>query len=166
MTDKERNIVMNAIKMGGLFITCGKGEKINIMNTRWGTLGRMWNRDIFVLPVRKKKYSHELISKYKSFVVNIPTNEMSSEMLRCSNMSGKEYNKFKEFHFEPVPAKLVDSVAIAECPMKLECKVIYSADMQASKLNKTIAEDMYIGREYHTLFFGEIVSCTLNKHKN
>lgn len=116
MTDRQRNIIINAIKMGGVFVSCGTGDKVNIMNTRWGTIGRMWNRDVFVLPVRKKKYSHELISKNMSFVVNIPTNEMSSQLLRCSNMSGREYDKFKEFGFVPVPAKIVKSVGIAECP--------------------------------------------------
>ena len=165
MTDRQRNIIINAIKMGGVFVSCGTGDKVNIMNTRWGTIGRMWNRDVFVLPVRKKKYSHELISKNMSFVVNIPTNEMSSQLLRCSNMSGREYDKFKEFGFVPVPAKIVKSVGIAECPVQLECKVVYAADMHASKLNPTIARDMYVGREYHTLFFGEIVCSSFDKPK-
>ena len=107
----------------------------------------------------------ELISKNMSFVVNIPTNEMSSQLLRCSNMSGREYDKFKEFGFVPVPAKIVKSVGIAECPVQLECKVVYAADMHASKLNPTIARDMYVGREYHTLFFGEIVRSSFDKPK-
>ena len=165
MTDRQRNIVMNAVKMGGVFVTSGMNDKINIMNTRWGIIGRMWNRDVFVLPVRKKKYSHELISKNMSFVVNIPTTDMTTQLLRCSNMSGRDFDKFKEFGFEAVPAKLVNSVGIAECAIQLECKVIYVADMHASKLNPTIAQDMYIDREYHTLFFGEIVRSCFEKPK-
>ncbi len=163
MTDRQRNIVMNAIKMGGVFISCGSGDKVNIMNTKWGTLGRMWNRDVFVLPVRKKKYSHDLITKNKSFVVNIPTSDMTTQLLRCSNMSGREFDKFKEFGFHAVPAKLINSVAIEECAIQLECKVVYTAEMHASKLNPTIAKDMYIDREYHTLFFGEIVRSSFGK---
>ncbi len=164
MTDRQRNMVMNAIKMGGVFISCGTGNKINIMDTHWGTLGRMWNRDVFVLPVRQKKYSHELISKNMSFVVNVPTTEMTTELIRCSNMSGHDTDKFKEFGFNAVPAKLVKSVGIEECAIQLECKVVYVAEMHKSKLNPTIAQDMYIDREYHTLFFGEIVRSSFKKH--
>ena len=96
MTDRQRNLVLNAIKMGGVFVTCGSGDKVNIMNTRWGTLGRMWNRDVFVLPVRKKKLSHDLIDKNKCFVVNVPTTDMNALLYKCSSMSGREIDKFKE----------------------------------------------------------------------
>ena len=33
MTDRQRNLVLNAIKLGAVFVTCGLGDKINIMNT-------------------------------------------------------------------------------------------------------------------------------------
>lgn len=163
MTDKQRNMVMNALKMGGLFVTCGSGEEINIMITRWGTIGRMWNRDVFVLPVRKKKYSHELISKYKSFVINIPTPDMMTTLQNCAKISGHDVDKFKEFGFDPVPAKLVHSIGIEQCAVQFECKVICTSEMRSSKVNSTIARDMYIGREYHTLFFGEIVRSSVEK---
>ena len=164
MTDRQRNMVLNAIKMGGVFISCGNGKKINIMDSDWGTLGRMWNRDVFILPVRKKKYSHELISKNKSFVVNIPTHDMANQLIRCSNMSGREINKFEVLGFNPEPAMRVNSVGISECIMQLECKVVYTSEMRESKLNPTIARDMYVNREYHTLFFGEIIRVGIKKH--
>ncbi|MBQ7236372.1 MAG: hypothetical protein IJX03_04370 [Clostridia bacterium] len=63
MTDRQRNMVLNAIKMGGVFISCGNGKKINIMDSDWGTLGRMWNRDVFILPVRKKSTHTRLFQK-------------------------------------------------------------------------------------------------------
>ena len=163
MTDRQRNLVLNAIKLGGVFVTCGVGDKINIMNTRWGTLGRMWNRDVFVLPVRRKKFSHDLIDKNKCFVVNVPMTDMNAQLYKCASMSGREVNKFKELGFEPVPAKQVKSVAIAECALHLECKVIYVCEMRESKLDPIIARDMYINREYHTLYFGEIVRCSVGK---
>ena len=163
MTDRQRNLVLNAIKMGGVFITSGTGEKINIMNTRWGTLGRMWNRDVFVLPVRKKKLSHDLIDKNKCFVVNVPTSDMTAQLLRCSSLSGREVDKFKELGFAPVPAKQIKSVSIAECTLHLECKVIYVCEMRESKLDPIIAHDMYINREDHTLYFGEVFRCSVDK---
>lgn len=163
MTDRQRNIIMNALKMGGFFVTCGCGSEINIMNSSWGTIGRMWNRDVFVLPVRKNKYSHELISKYKSFVINIPTADMMTTLQKCSKISGHDVDKFKEFGFDPVPAKLVRAVGIGQCAAQVECKVIYVSEMRASKLDSTIARDMYVDREYHTLFFGEVVRTSFEK---
>ena len=75
----------------------------------------------------------------------------------------EKIRKFKELGFEPVPAKQVKSVAIAECALHLECKVIYVCEMRESKLDPIIARDMYINREYHTLYFGEIVRCSVDK---
>ena len=165
MTDKQRSLVLNALKMGGVFVSCGTDKKINIMDTQWGTIGRMWGRDIFVLPVRKKKYSHGIIHKNMSFVVNVPTAEMRSKLIQCQNLSGKDVNKFNELGFTPVPAKRVNSVMIDECSIHLECKVIYISEMHASRLNPTIAKDMYIDKEYHTLFFGEIIRTSITpKH--
>ena len=157
MTDRQRNIATNALIMGGLFITAGK-DPVNVMTTHWGGFAQMWNREVFVLPVRKKKFTYELIEKNKSFVVNVPRSDMNNVIARCDSLSGKGIDKFKELGLTPVPAKSLSTMTVGECGLIIECKVIFSMDMEKSKLDPIIAKDMYINREYHNLFFGEIVN--------
>ena len=53
---------MAALRNSGLFVSCGK-ETPNLMSTHWGALGSFWNREVFVLPVREGKRSHEVIDR-------------------------------------------------------------------------------------------------------
>ncbi len=163
MTDKQRNTLLNAIKLGGVFVTSGTLERANVMCTHWGTIGRMWNRDVFVLPVRRKKLTNELIQKNMSFVLNVPLTDMTTQLVRCDKLSGSGIDKVSELGLSLTPSKLVKAPGIAECGMHFECKVIYTIEMSAGKLDPIIAKDMYIGREFHTIFIGEIVRSSMPK---
>ena len=66
LTAEQRKKLMSALA-GGLFVTCGK-EKPNIMTTHWGALGAFWHKQVFVLPVRAGKRSHEILAETGSFV--------------------------------------------------------------------------------------------------
>lgn len=164
MTDRQRNIACNALMMGGLFITAGK-DPVNVMTTHWGGFTQMWNREVFVLPVRKRKFTHDLIDKNRCFVVNVPREDMNNVIAKCDRLSGKGINKFEELNLTPVPAKRLPTVTVGECGLIVECKVIYSMDMEKSKLDPIIAKDMYVNKESHTLFFGEIINTYIQKPK-
>ena len=42
MTDRQRNLVLNAIKLGGVFVTCGVGDKVLIVETRKLSKDKNW----------------------------------------------------------------------------------------------------------------------------
>ncbi len=163
MTDRQRNILLNAVKLGGVFVTSGTLERANVMCTHWGTIGRMWNRDVFILPVRRKKLTNELIQKNMSFVLNVPLTDMTKLIQKCDTLSGDGIDKVSELGLTLSPSKLIKAPGIAECGMHFECKVIYTVEMGAGKLDPIIARDMYIGREFHTIFIGEILRSSIAK---
>ena len=163
MTDRQRNTLLNAVKFGGVFVTSGTLERANVMCTHWGAIGRMWNRDVFILPVRRRKLSNELIQKNMSFVLNVPLTDMSTQLNRCDSLPGDGIDKIAVLGLTLSPSKLVKAPGIAECGMHFECKVIYTMEMGAGKLDSVIARDMYIGREFHTIFIGEIVKSSMPK---
>lgn len=165
MTDRQRNISCNALMMGGLFITAGKDPAINVMTTHWGGFTQMWNREVFVLPVRKRKYTHELIEKNKCFVVNVPRSDMNNVIAKCDRMSGKGIDKFEQLNLSAVPAKSLPTITVGECGLIIECKVIFTMEMEKAKLDPIIAKDMYVNKESHTLFFGEIINTYIQKPK-
>jgi flavin reductase (DIM6/NTAB) family NADH-FMN oxidoreductase RutF len=89
------------------------------------------------ISIRPSRYSHELISKTREYVVNIPTSDILEETDYCGMVTGKKVDKFKETKLTPVKAKKVKPPLIMECPVNLECKV--------KDIIKLGAHDLFIG---------------------
>lgn len=153
--------VEKQLKGGGAFLTA-KGEKVNTMVIGWGGINVYWNKPIFVVPVRKSRYTHELIEKAGEFTVSIPLNEdMRKALAFCGTKSGRDFDKFKECNLTPVPGQKINTPVIKECSLHYECKVVYKQDMIPENLNPEIDNKFYANSNYHTLYFGEIVACYL-----
>ena len=93
------------------------------------TLGEVFNISIaspviLGIAIAKPRYSHELISAAREYVVNLPAAGMVEVVDRCGTVSGRDVDKFAEFGLTPVPAEKVRPPLIAECPISIECRVI------------------------------------------
>jgi len=93
------------------------------------TLGEIFNLSvrkpvIVGIAIAKPRYSHELISATREFVVNLPTADLAAAVDRCGTVSGRDTDKFAEFGLTPLPANKVSPPLIAECPVNVECRVL------------------------------------------
>ena len=93
------------------------------------TLGEIFNISIASpvivgIAIRKERYSHELISATREYVVNLPTVGMAETVDLCGSVSGRDVDKFTKFGLTPVEADEVSPPLIAECPMNIECRLI------------------------------------------
>ena len=158
ISERDLQKLMTTMNTCGLFVTCGI-EPHNVMSTHWGSVGTMWNRDIFVLPVRGSKLSHTIISKTGEFAVCMPIKDMRDEIMLCDHLSGYRSNKFNELHLHPKRARLIEAYVLAECGLVLECRVVFSADMSKDQLDAGLFREMYEHKDFHTLFFAEILDC-------
>lgn len=147
---------MNTIRSSGVFVTCGLNPP-NVMSTHWGGQGAIWNREIFTLPVRKSKLSHDIINSTMSFAVSVPYKDMRNEIIMCDQLSGFSTNKFDELHLHPKKARHIPAYVLGECGLILECKVVYKADMDRDSISDELSEEMYSCKDYHTVYFGEII---------
>lgn len=161
LTNEQRNKLLKALP-SGLFVSCGK-EHPNVMTTHWGALGTFWHKQVFVLPVRTGKYSHEILRESRSFAVSVPTTDMHNEIVQCEHMSGYNVNKFDALHLRPKRAKKIPAYVLSECGLILECKVLFIADAEDAGIDEALRADMYDGKDYHTMFFGEVVECYENR---
>lgn len=122
----------------GLITSVAPGGAPNII-----TLGEVFNLSIrdpvwVGIAMRKATYSHELISRQREYVVNLPTSTMIDEVLRCGSVSGRDgIDKFTEFNLTPVRADKVQPPLIDECPVNLECRVV--------NILETGDHDLFIG---------------------
>ncbi|MDR3021203.1 MAG: flavin reductase [Clostridiales bacterium] len=156
ITQKHITILEKALHEQGLFVTCGKNPP-NLMSTHWGSIGYFFNRWVFILPVRQNKLSHEIIDQTGEFTVSVPYTDLRNAIMKADIISGRKVDKFIELHLHPVKAKQVNSFVVGDCGLHLECKVIYTSEITRAVLNDAIFDELYSKKDYHTMYFAEII---------
>lgn len=118
------------------------GGEVNVMAADWVT---MVSADPFIIAVSisPKRYTHKLITRYKEFVVSVPTFEILRDVWLFGSRSGPGKLSEARVTFEKPVA--VSVPLIKEAVANLECKVIGMHDYGD-----------------HTLFIGEVVAYTYN----
>lgn len=146
---------------GGIFLTAGS-EKVNTMVIGWGGITFFWGKPVFVVPVRKSRFTHQFIEESDEFTISIPLKEdLKKALAFCGTKSGRDFDKFKECNLTAAPSKVINTPIIGECSLHYECKVIYKQNVTEDNLDKGIIERWY--PDYHTFYYGEIVACYVDE---
>lgn len=154
MTEKDKASVLAEMNSAGIFVTCGV-KTPNVMVAHTGTLGKLWGRDVFFLPIRSNKYSYRIVTETKCFALNVPARDMRNEISLCDTVSGFKCNKFEMLGLHAKKARTIDAYVLGECGLIAECKAI--ALIPPENINKF--EDVFDATKAHSLFVGEITDC-------
>ncbi|HEY8419684.1 MAG TPA: flavin reductase family protein [Clostridia bacterium] len=160
MTSREKIYLetLRVLERMGVFLVAGKNPP-NVMTLSWGAIGNIWNKPIIITPIRYTRHTYDLIEKYHEFTISVPQKDLSEALVRCGQISGRDYDKFKELHLHPSKARVVDTYIVADCGIHLECKVLYKGGMEGFSLfDENIKKQFYQTKNYHTMFFSEIVA--------
>jgi len=149
--------IMGRIKAGA-FLIVKAGEKANVMTIGWASVGFIWSKPIMTIAVRPTRYTYGIIELAKDFSVSIPTEGMKKEIEVCGSRSGRDCDKFKECNFKTFPSIKAYSPVLAIAGIHIECKIIYKSVMDSSQLIEEYHK-LYPKKDYHTLYFGEIMEC-------
>jgi flavin reductase (DIM6/NTAB) family NADH-FMN oxidoreductase RutF len=142
----------------GAFLTVQKGELLNTMTIGWATIGIIWSKPILMVAVRPTRFTFGIIDAIDNFTVSIPFENKKDQLSFCGTKSGRDINKFKECGLTILPAQKVGS-PIIECDgLHYECAIVFKAPMDGNKLIAGY-QGIYPKKDYHTLYFGEIVDC-------
>lgn len=132
-----------------VMVSCGETpEEYNIITIGWvGTICS--EPPMCYISIRKSRLSHEIISKTKSFVINLTTKELAKATDWCGVKSGRDFDKFKEMKLTPIKASVVNAPIIIESPLNIECEVVEikelgSHDMFIAKVVNINADDKLI----------------------
>ncbi|ACS89583.1 flavin reductase family protein [Thermococcus sibiricus] len=107
--------------MRTFLIVSGQGEEVNIMAADWLTY--LSTKPIIVgVSINPHRYTHDLIKKYKEFVISIPSIEILKDVLIAGRKSGPD--KLKHMSITLLPSKRIQTPSIKEALANLECKVI------------------------------------------
>ena len=118
-------------------------DKPNFMTAAWCGIAASTPPAISVA-LRRARYTFEGVEANGTFSINVPSASQARIVDYCGIYSGHRQDKSEIFQVEY--GTLETSPLIAECPLKHECRVIHSLDLNS-----------------HVLFVGEIVETYLNE---
>lgn len=129
-------------------VTCGTMEKPNVLTVAWTGIVNSEPAMTYI-SVRPSRYSHELISENREFVINLTTAKTLKAADFCGVKSGRDVNKFAEAGLTPVAATAVKAPLIEESPLSLECRVtevksLGSHDMFLAEIVAVDVADEYL----------------------
>jgi len=157
------NETIEQLNQTGLLLVSGTMKQANVMTIGWGLPGILWAKPLFIVAVRPSRYTYQFIEETGDFTVNIPRRGMEEIVTYCGTVSGRDHDKFKEKSLTPLPSKKVKSPIIEDCMIHYECKVVYKVEVVKEGLPSFILSSCYPSGDYHTLYFGEIVSVYANE---
>ena len=142
----------------GAFLSVRSGTKVNTMTIGWGYIGIMWNKPYFMVLVRPQRYTNELLEDAEDFTISIPFgSEMNKELGVCGTKSGRDIDKSEIVEF--IPSEITKSPVIKGCDMYYECKIRFKQLMDGDEFPEDVKSTNYPLKDYHYMYFGEIVEC-------
>ena len=142
----------------GAFLTVKSGEALNTMTIGWALIGHIWQKPVMMVAVRLTRHTFNLIENAADFTVSVPSTDMAEALIFCGTKSGRDYNKFEACNLQVAAGQKVGSPIIKIPGIHYECKIVYKSAMDPAYLDGTYDTDIYPAKDYHTLYFGEIVS--------
>jgi flavin reductase (DIM6/NTAB) family NADH-FMN oxidoreductase RutF len=97
--------------------------RANVMAMSWHTMME-FEPPLVGCVISGRNHTFGALTATKECVINVPSVELASQVVRCGNTSGEKVDKFKAFGLTPVAASQVGAPLIEECYANLECRVV------------------------------------------
>ncbi|MBN1849274.1 MAG: flavin reductase family protein [Deltaproteobacteria bacterium] len=143
----------------GAFLTVKSGDFLNTMTIGWATVGFIWRKPIFMVAVRNSRYTFGIIEKAADFTVSVPSTDIHEAIHFCGTQSGRDVDKFKECDLHTIDSRKASSPIINTPGLHFECRIVFKAPMDPEYFIAEYDEELYPQKDYHTLYFGEILAC-------
>jgi len=92
--------------------------------------------------IDRNTLTRQLVEGAGAFALNVPSRQMAKATLAVGSVSGREYDKFRQYGLATFPAEKIAAPLLEGCLAWLECRVIPEPHIQ----------------ERYDLFLGEVVA--------
>jgi len=148
---------MAKIKIGA-FLTVQAVERVNTITIVSDNLGFSSRKPVLIVADRGSRHTFTIIEDAADYTVSVPDGGMKEAIMYCGTQSGRDGNKFEACGLDTVPGQKTASPVIDAPGIHFECRIVYKTAMDPHHL--TVDYDpLYPDKDYHTLYFGEIVAC-------
>lgn len=98
------------------------GERTNVCTVAWcGIVSTQPPR--MYISLRRSRYSHEIISETREFVINLVPSSLVRTADACGVYTGRKVDKLTRYHLTEEASFRVACPSLRESPMALECRV-------------------------------------------
>jgi flavin reductase (DIM6/NTAB) family NADH-FMN oxidoreductase RutF len=98
----------------------------NVMTMGWHTVME-FQPSLVGCIIAEGNHSHGMIRASRECVINIPTFDLTKQVVSIGNCTGAEVDKFTRFKLTPIPAAMVKAPLIKECHANFECRLADAA---------------------------------------
>ena len=130
----------------------------NTMTVGWGSLGTMWGKPFAQVVVRPVRYTYEFIERFDTFTLSAFEMRYRRALNLLGTQSGRDGDKIAEAGLTPIPSMRVAAPGFAEAELILECRKIYWDDIEPGHFLDPGIESNYPQKDYHRIYFGEILA--------
>jgi flavin reductase (DIM6/NTAB) family NADH-FMN oxidoreductase RutF len=143
-----------------LLLAAGDFEKqdYNCMTVGWGSFGVMWGKPSVMVAVRPTRYTWQFMEKYDSFTLCAFPEDHHPTLSYIGSHSGRDEDKVKATGLTPMRSRMVRAPVFDEAELAVECRKIYFDDLDPAHFLDPSLENNYLSKDYHRMYFGEIVA--------
>jgi len=138
-------------------------KKYNTMTIGWGAIGTMWSRPFAFVAVRHSRYTFEFMQAYNTFTLSAFPDEYHKALSILGSRSGRDGDKIARAGLTPEPSSLIAAPAFEEAELVIECQKMYADDLNPAHFLDMKLHDVYPNRDYHRIYYGEIMSISAVK---
>jgi flavin reductase (DIM6/NTAB) family NADH-FMN oxidoreductase RutF len=134
-------------------------RRFNAMTISWGSLGTIWNKPFVQVLVRPQRHTLRFLETFDTFTLCAFRPACRAALTLLGSKSGRDGDKIAEAGLTPVASRSVAAPAFAEADLVIECRKIYTQKMDPKGFCAPwIDAGNYAQKDYHHIFFGEIVA--------
>lgn len=158
---KSEDLNENPFRLIGrdwMLITAGDLTSYNTMTASWGGFGVLWHKNVSFVFIRPTRYTYEFVEKADIFTLSFFYESHREALKICGSKSGRDVDKVSEAELSPFETP-AGSVSFNEARLIIECRNIYSQDINPELFLDPDIDKNYPKRDYHRMYAGEILSC-------
>lgn len=141
-----------------MLITAGNLTSYNTMTASWGAFGELWNKKVCFCFIRPTRYTFQFMERETLFSLSFFEERYRGALDLCGAVSGRDIDKAREAGLSPVETNS-KVVYFSQARLVLECRKIYSADLEPGRFLEPEIEALYPKKDYHRMYIGEILNC-------
>ena len=141
-------------------------KKINTMTASWGGMGIMWGKPVAWCVIRPHRYTYEFIEESEYYTLSFFSNEHRKALNLLGTKSGRDGDKIKESGLTLADVYIEGTEKAAtfkEAEIIMTCKKLYYQDINPDQFIDKDLDKNYPKKDYHRMYFGEIIKCLVKE---
>jgi flavin reductase (DIM6/NTAB) family NADH-FMN oxidoreductase RutF len=130
----------------------------NAMTISWGSTGQIWNKLFFQVVVRPTRHTYGFMESGDSFTLSVFPEALKPALSLLGSKSGRDGDKIAASGLHPMASSRVAAPSFVEAELVVECRKMYWQDLDPSHFLDPAIESNYPKKDYHRVYFGEILA--------